>query len=105
MANLTVTGRGTSWYVCDVANAWLVVSEHTSREEALAAMGVKPPAPAPRGCYTITRGLATNGVTIYTAEYITHNGEVRYLMHSTIIDPVRALINKLTGRTGPMYRV
>lgn len=56
------------------------------------------------GCYRIRRGMASNGVTIYVAEYITHNGEVRYMYHAAIIDPVRALIDKLTGRTGLMYR-
>ncbi len=96
MAN-TITGSGNSWYVVDAANG-LIKSEHTSRDAALAALGVKPAAPAPRGCYRITRGMATNGVTVWTAEYITHSGEVRYMMHAAIIDPVRALINQLTGK-------
>ena len=53
-------------------------------------------------CYRIRRAIASNGVTIYIAEYITHSGEVRYMDHAAIIDPMAALINKLTGRTGPM---
>lgn len=94
----TITGQGTTWYVVNAANG-LIRSEHTSRAEAEAALGIKPAAPTPRACYRITRGLAANGVTVYTAEYITHNGEVRYLAHSAIIDPVRALVDKLTGAT------
>jgi hypothetical protein len=55
-------------------------------------------------CYRIRRGFASNGMTIYTAEYITHTGEVRYMMHAAVIDPCVKLINRLTGRTGLMYR-
>jgi len=92
----TITGQGTTWYVVNAANG-LIKSEHASRAEAEAALGIKPAAPEPRGCYRIRRGVAANGVHVYTAEYITHNGEVRYLTHAAIIDPVAALINKLTG--------
>ena len=93
----TITGSGTRWYVVNAANG-LIRSTHTSLAEAEAALGIKPAAPAPRACYRITRGINSQGVTIYTAEYITHNGEVRYLTHAAIIDPVATLINKLTGR-------
>ena len=51
-------------------------------------------------CYRISRGFASNGVTIYTAEYITHAGEVRYMMHAAVIDPCAKLINALTGHKG-----
>jgi hypothetical protein len=93
----TIIGSGQQWYVVNAANG-LIRSTHTTYEEALAALGVKPAAPAPTGCYRITRGMATNGVTVWTAEYITHSGEVRYLTHSAIIDPVRALVDKLTAK-------
>ena len=53
----------------------------------------------PTACYRISRGFAANGVTMYTAEYITHSGEVRYMMHAAIIDPCAKLIAALTGRT------
>jgi hypothetical protein len=56
------------------------------------------------GCYQLRRSMASNGMTIYIAEYITHSGEVRYMMHAAVIDPVRKLIDQLTGRIGPMYR-
>lgn len=55
-------------------------------------------------CYRIARGFASNGVTIYTAEYITHDGEVRYMMHSAVIDPCLELVNRLTGRNTLMTR-
>jgi hypothetical protein len=99
MTNFTITGQGSKWYVCDAANG-LIKSEHSSQAEAQAALGIKPPAPAPTACYRISRGIAANGVAVFTAEYITHAGEVRYLMHAAIIDPVAALIKKLTGRKG-----
>jgi|APCry1669188910_1035180.scaffolds.fasta_scaffold05071_8 hypothetical protein len=54
--------------------------------------------------YRITRGITSNGIAIYTAEYITHNGEVRYLMHAAIIDPCAKLVNALTGRNTLMTR-
>lgn len=92
----TITGHNNDWAVVNATNG-LVRSRHTSRDEALAALGVKPAAKQPTGCYRITRGIAANGVTVYTAEYITHNGEVRYLTHAAIIDPVRALVDQLTG--------
>ena len=100
--NLTITGSGTHWYVVDATNGLIharVLSANQAREWIASAMGyqAKPVEPT-TACYRITRGLAANGVTIYTAEYITHNGEVRYLAHSAIIDPVRALVDKLTGR-------
>lgn len=106
MTNLTIAGSGNSWSVCDATNG-LVKSEHSSREEALAALGYKlpTPAPEPRGCYRITRSIDSAGGAVWTADYITHNGEVRYMMHSAIIDPVRKLVDRMTGRVGPMYRV
>lgn len=102
--NLTITGSGTHWYVVDATNGLIharVLSASQARAWIDSALGyqAKPAAPEPRACYRISRGINSQGVTIYTAEYITHNGEVRYLDHAAIIDPVAALVNKLTGRT------
>lgn len=49
------------------------------------------------GTYQIRRAWA-GGMTIWIAEYITHDGEVRYLQHSAVADPIAKLIKKLTGR-------
>ena len=101
MTNYAITGSGTTWYVCDAANG-LIYARVTSAALAHAwidsAMGYRAKPVPTTGCYRITRGMASNGVTVWTAEYITHSGEVRYLMHAAIIDPVRALVDKLTAK-------
>jgi hypothetical protein len=99
MTNYTITGQGNKWYVVYTGkDMGLVKSEHTSRAEAEEAMGIRPPAAKPMqtGCYRLTRGISSQGIAIFTAEYITHAGEVRYMMHSAVIDPCVKLINKLT---------
>ena len=49
-----------------------------------------------RGQYIMRRAWG-GGLTIYIAEYVTHDGEVRYLAHSAVIDPIRKLIDTITG--------
>ena len=56
------------------------------------------------GCYQIRHSINSQGIRIYTAEYITHAGEVRYMMHAAVIDPCVKLINALTGRNTLMHR-
>ncbi len=50
------------------------------------------------GTYRIRRAISTNGIALWFAEYITHSGEVRYLSHAAVPDPIHALIQKLTGK-------
>ena len=50
------------------------------------------------GTYQIRRAINTQGVALWFAEYITHSGEVRYLAHAAVPDPIHALIQKLTGK-------
>lgn len=52
------------------------------------------------GTYRIRRSITSNGIALWIAEYITHSGEVRYLDHAAVPDPIIALVNKLTGRKG-----
>lgn len=53
--------------------------------------------------YQIRRAFA-GGMTIWIAEYIGYDGQVRYLDRAAVPDPIVKLVDKLTGRDTLMTR-